>query len=80
MLMSLCFLIVGGLYWVTALQKTGGEVKVYTRRRLNARPLPLADLVGPHSCVPTSASPPPPPALRLSAVLYEPPPAHLPRV
>ena len=27
------FLIVGGLYWVTALRKTGGEVKVYTKHQ-----------------------------------------------
>ena len=26
-------MIVGGLYWVTALRKTGGEVKAYTRHR-----------------------------------------------
>ena len=27
------FLIVGGLYWVTALRKTGAEVKVYTKHQ-----------------------------------------------
>ena len=30
---SSSFLIVGGLYWVTALRKTGGEVKVYTKHQ-----------------------------------------------